>query len=355
MCAYEVTARRWRPRTFGEVVGQEHVVRTLSNAIAANRVAHAYMFIGQRGTGKTSMARLLAMELCCTGDGPERLQRRDEVWRGEHLDVSELDGASNNSVEDVRDLRERCAYAPISGKYRVFIVDEVHMLSSAAFNGLLKILEEPPPHVVFIFATTEAAKIPPTVISRCQRFNFRPIGACEMADRLAQIAAAEKIDAEPSALEAIARLARGSMRDVQTMFDQLATFGGGKIHEATVQEMYSLPSAADLMAVANFLLEKKSDLAIAIVEKWYGDGVDLQQALMELQEILQRKVLETFRSGGDCHALLELIGALRRHGRTLPHAASEVATMSIAMLEAIECSRRRPIGQIIDQLVGHGG
>jgi DNA polymerase-3 subunit gamma/tau len=241
---YEVTARRWRPRSFEEVVGQDHVVRTLKNALRSGKVAHAYIFVGPRGTGKTSLARLLAMELC--GDGGN-IPDRTAIWKGEHLDVTEIDGASHNSVEEVRGLRERCAYAPAVGRYRVFIVDEVHMLSSAAFNALLKILEEPPAHVKFIFATTEVAKVPATVLSRCQRFNFHPIGAEEIAQKLSQIAKVERIGAEAAALEAIARLAHGSMRDGQTLFDQMATFCSGKITERAVQEMYSLPPGKEVV------------------------------------------------------------------------------------------------------------
>jgi DNA polymerase-3 subunit gamma/tau len=296
------------------------------------------------------MARLLAMALCCNGNGDDNPAQRDAIWRGEHLDVSELDGASNNSIEDVRELRERCAYAPTNGNYRVFIVDEVHMLSSAAFNGLLKILEEPPAHVVFIFATTEIAKIPATALSRCQRFNFRPIGAEDIVNRLAQIAAAEKVDADLPALEAIARLARGSMRDAQTMFDQLVTFCGGKLRESTVQEMYSLPSAKDLDAIAAALMERDGERAVAIAEKWYGEGVDLHGALLEIQGIVRKTMVERFRGGGECHSTMELLRTLQRHGRNLPHAASELATLSVALLEAIENSRRRPIGDIIEQL-----
>jgi DNA polymerase-3 subunit gamma/tau len=347
---YEVTARRWRPRTFGEVVGQDHVVRTLQNALRSNRVAHAYLFVGPRGTGKTSMARLLAVELVVGGQNFDGESARSSIRAGKHLDVTEIDGASHNSVEEVRNLRERCAYAPAMGRYRVFIVDEVHMLSHAAFNALLKILEEPPAHVKFIFATTEAAKIPATVLSRCQRFHFHPIGGEDIVRKLVQIAAVEKINAEPSALTAIARLARGSMRDAQTMFDQLVTFSEGTLGESAVQEMYSLPLEKELHALAAALLERDPERALAIAERWNGEGVDLQQALWDLQEILRQNLVETFRSGGDSRVTLELLRTLQFHGRTLPHAVSEWTAFSVALLEAIENSRRRPIAHLLEEL-----
>jgi DNA polymerase-3 subunit gamma/tau len=346
---YEVTARRWRPRSFEQVVGQDHVVRTLKSALQSGRIAHAYIFVGPRGTGKTSMARLLAMELCGTGgDDPEQ---RTAIWKGEHLDVTEIDGASHNSVEEVRELRERCAYAPAVGRYRVFIVDEVHMLSSAAFNALLKILEEPPYHVKFIFATTEAAKVPLTVLSRCQRFNFHPIGAGEISQKLAQIAKAEGIDAETAALEAIARLARGSMRDGQTLFDQMVTFCGTAITELAVQEMYSLPPGKEVEELVLALKEKNPKAALAIAERWNRDGIDLRQAVTDLQELLRRDLLEAFQKKGlDRRELLELLRTLQDRARTITFAPSEWAAFSLALLEAIENSRRRPIDRIMKEL-----
>ncbi|MDR2663929.1 MAG: DNA polymerase III subunit gamma/tau [Puniceicoccales bacterium] len=344
--SYEVTARRWRPRSFEEVVGQEHVVRTLQNALRSNRVAHAYIFVGPRGTGKTSMARLLAMELCGVGS-----EQKAAIWKGEYLDVTEIDGASHNSVEEVRELRERCAYAPAVGRYRVFIVDEVHMLSSAAFNALLKILEEPPAHVKFIFATTEVAKVPMTVLSRCQRFHFRPIAAEEIGRKLAQIAKAEEISAETEALMAIGRLAHGSLRDGQTLFDQMVTFCGGAVTERALQEMYSLPPGAEVEELARALEKKDPEGALAIAERWNRNGVDLHQALLDLQGLLRRDLLETFSGGGgDRHGLLELLRTLQRWNRSIGSAPSEWAAFSIALLEAIENSRRRPIDRILEEL-----
>ena len=192
---YQVIARKWRPQTFGDVVGQDHVVRTLRNAIARGRIAHAYLLVGPRGTGKTSIARIFAKALNCTGGPSADFDPADPavvaIAEGSHLDVIEIDGASNNSVEQVRDLRETSRYTPAQGRYKIYIIDEVHMLSTSAFNALLKTLEEPPPHVKFVFATTEVQKVLPTILSRCQRFDLKPIPAELIAERLRAIAAAE--------------------------------------------------------------------------------------------------------------------------------------------------------------------
>src|SRR6059036_40245 len=215
--SYQVIARKYRPQRFADVVGQEHVTQTLANAIDAGRIAHAYIFCGPRGTGKTTIARIFAKCLNCT-DGPKSDFPLDdpkglEIAEGRSIDVLEIDGASNNGVEQVRELRETVKYAPASSKFKIYIIDEVHMLSTAAFNALLKTLEEPPPHVKFIFATTEAQKIPVTILSRCQRFDFPGIGLGAIVERLREIVRAENMQADDEALELVARRAGGSMRD----------------------------------------------------------------------------------------------------------------------------------------------
>src|SRR5476651_2830781 len=229
--SYQVIARKYRPQRFADVVGQEHVTQTLSNAIAQKRIAHAYLFCGPRGTGKTTIARIFAKCLNCTGgpkvDFDEKDSRVQEITEGRALDVLEIDGASNNGVEQVRELRETCKYAPANSKFKIYIIDEVHMLSTAAFNALLKTLEEPPPHVVFIMATTEVQKIPSTILSRCQRFDFRRIPSRQIAAQLTKICTAEGVKVETEAIWLLARHGDGSLRDSQSLLDQVITFCDG--------------------------------------------------------------------------------------------------------------------------------
>src|SRR5437870_4186024 len=230
---YQVSARKHRPMTFAEVTGQTHVVRTLTNALASGRTAHAYLFSGMRGVGKTTMARILAKALNCE-KGPTPTPclacvSCREIGAGMSFDVMEIDGASSNSVDDVREMRETVKTAPAYGRYRVYIIDEVHMLSTAAFNALLKTLEEPPAHVVFVFATTEAHKVPQTILSRCQHFTFRRIPRREVVDTLKRVTAAEGITIDDRSLSALARASDGSLRDALSLLDQAVAFGGKRV------------------------------------------------------------------------------------------------------------------------------
>ena len=223
--SYQVIARRWRPKQFSQLVGQDHVVQTLGNAIDLGRIAHAYLFVGPRGTGKTTSARLFAKSLNWENgpslEVPEDSEIGQSIMEGRCLDVIEIDGASNNSVEQVRDLRDECQYAPSQCRFKIYVIDEVHMLSQQAFNALLKTLEEPPPHVKFVFATTESHKVLPTIVSRCQRFEFRSIPAPLIVGKLKEICMAESIQIDEEALGAIARMAMGGMRDAQSILDQM--------------------------------------------------------------------------------------------------------------------------------------
>ncbi len=284
--SYQVFARKYRPKSFVDVLGQDHVVRTLRNAIAQKRLAHAYLFVGPRGTGKTSTARILAKALNCT-DGPNADFDPEEdicieIAEGRSLDVLEIDGASNNGVEQVRDLRESVRFAPARGQFKIFYIDEVHMLSNAAFNALLKTLEEPPPHVKFIFATTEANKILPTILSRCQRFDLRPIPTETIAQHLLHIASLEGITLEQSAAWAIAKGADGGMRDAQSMLDQLVSFCGDAINEADVLDVFGFTSREKVAALTLALLARDNPAALSLIQKEAETGRELSQLLGEL-------------------------------------------------------------------------
>jgi len=273
---YLVLARKWRPQLFEEVVGQGHVVRTLRNAISLGRVAHAYLFAGPRGTGKTSTARILAKALNCEkGPTPfpcNQCSNCKEIIRGESLDVLEIDGASNRGIDEIRSLRERAKFFPVKARFKVYIIDEVHMLTHQAFNALLKTLEEPPPHVVFIFATTDPYKLPPTIISRCQRFDFRRISTADILSRLGQIAQKEKISITPEALSLIAEAAENSMRDAEVILDQAVSYAGGSISEEDVAEILGVVEKKYLSQLTENVARRNVSANIALVDELLEKG-----------------------------------------------------------------------------------
>ncbi len=283
---YQVFARKYRPRTFEDVLGQDHVVQTLRNAIEKERLAQAYLFVGPRGTGKTSMARIMAKALNCP-NGPSATFDPDdpicvEIAEGNSLDVLEIDGASNNGVDHVRELRETVKFAPSSGQFKIYYIDEVHMLSTPAFNALLKTLEEPPPHVKFIFATTEPQKILPTIISRCQRFDLRRIPTDIIAKHLQFIASEEGITLNEMAAFAIAKGAEGGMRDAQSMLDQLVAFCGNTIEESSVLEIFGFNSAESISDLAGQILRCDNSAALESIHLHSDAGKDLSKLLSDL-------------------------------------------------------------------------
>lgn len=287
--------RKYRPSTWTDVVGQAHVVDTLRNAVAAERVAHAYLFAGPRGTGKTSVARLLAKAVNCQHVDPAK--RPDDtcencvsVQNGSFLDMIEIDAASNTSVEDVRDLRDKINFSPNRGRYKVYIIDEVHMLSGAAFNALLKTLEEPPPHAIFILATTEMHKIPATVLSRCQRHEFRRLPVAEMVMQLEKICKQENVKAEKAALELIARQATGSLRDAESLLDQLASVGG-EVKLDWAQEVLGTSANLAVLDMVDALVAKDSGSGLDVIQTALDGGADPRQFGRQIVDTLRGLLL----------------------------------------------------------------
>ncbi len=373
--AYEVLARKWRPQQFADVVGQEHVTRTLTNAIETDRVAHAYIFVGSRGTGKTTSARILAKALnCMEGPTPTPCDQCDscrEIMAGNSLDVIEIDGASNNGVDQVRDLRDNARYSPARGPYKIYIIDEVHMLSTAAFNALLKTLEEPPPHVKFIFATTDVHKVLPTILSRCQRFDLRRISVQDIVDRLRKGCREEGIAISEDALLAIARGAEGGLRDAESALDQIISFRGKEIAEEDVLSVFGLVSRSVLEDLTVGILKSDVPRIINTVASMDQAGKDLQRVVMELLESF-RNLLVVLYAGDDAAALelpeaqlhfykvqapeteagrvLRIIDALIETDSRMRYALSKKTLLETGLIRCSRAAETATINELLKQL-----
>jgi DNA polymerase-3 subunit gamma/tau len=373
--SYQVIARKYRPQRFSDVVGQDHVTRTLSHAVEQNRIAHAYLFCGPRGTGKTTIARIFAKCLNCTGGPKAEFDPEDpkckEIADGRSLDVLEIDGASNNGVEQVRELRETCKYAPASSKFKIYIIDEVHMLSTAAFNALLKTLEEPPEHVKFMFATTEPEKVLATILSRCQRFDLRRIPSALIVKHLAHIAALEHVNVDPAALHAIARGAEGGMRDAESTLDQLISFCGERIEEADVLSMFGLAAQSQLLRLARAVLDGEVEEALRQLDELSRHGKDLGRLLTDLLNHFRNLLLFRASQGDlnlieaseaevaalreqsaltDVEALTRILEVLTGADVRLRDTASKRILLEVALLKAMDARKAVSLDLVLRKL-----
>jgi DNA polymerase-3 subunit gamma/tau len=341
---YTVLARRYRPQAFADLVGQEPVARALTNALSGNRVAHAYLFTGARGVGKTSTARILARALNCEkGPTPTpcgECPSCQSIAVGDDVDVLEIDGASNNSVDDVRDIRGNVQYLPQRSRFKIYIIDEVHMLSKGAFNALLKTLEEPPPHVKFIFATTEVEKVPVTILSRCQRFDFAGIPLPRIVERLNEIASREDVQADPEVLEIVARRAGGSMRDAQSLLDQLLAFGGDRLTADQVHRLLGTAGDERIIAIADAALGNDTKKVLDLLDEACVGGLQLGELVDQL--IAYWRDLMVVHCGGVEGRDLSVPA---RHHETLRKHAKAVALDAIlAGLDVLSATKARMRG-----------
>jgi DNA polymerase-3 subunit gamma/tau len=373
--SYQVLARKWRPQVFEDVVGQGHITRTLQNAITSARLAHAFLFSGPRGVGKTTTARILAKALnCAEGPTPTPCGKCDsclETTAGTSVDVIEIDGASNRGIEHIRELREAVKYAPVGGKNKVYVIDEVHMLTNEAFNALLKTLEEPPPHVIFIFATTEPQKIPATIHSRCQRYGFKRVALRDIIGRLRTIAAAEGITITDRGLAMIARAAEGSMRDSQSLLDQAVSYSGMEIKDDDLQATLGSVPQERLLQFAAGLLARDAAGLLKSIDALLEQGQDLRQFLSGVVEHLRNLMvvkiaadpahiielpeadIESIRrqaAGADAEQLLLLFDSLSKTLDEMRWSPHQRFTIEIGLIKACSLAKLEPLADVLGRM-----
>jgi len=372
---YQVTARKWRPQTFDDVVEQRHVTRTLRNAIRLGRIAHAYLFAGTRGVGKTTMARVLAKALNCEQGPTEHpcnmCQSCLEITQGTSLDIVEIDGASNRGIDEIRDLRERLRYLPTRGRYKVYILDEVHMLTKEAFNALLKTLEEPPAHVVFVFATTEIERIPYTIVSRCQRFEFKRVSLTGLAEQLEHITHSEGIRISRTCLMRIAKAAEGSMRDAQSLLDQVIAYCGMEVRDEDVDQILGYVGIEMLAQCLRALCQQDAAAALHTMTLLQAEGHEatgIARALLEgLRHLIVLKTvphpeeliplseadIETLRAVAELASIEEIYGqfhALSAAEQTLRHASNAFLGLEMTLVRMACIGRVQPLQVILEHL-----
>jgi DNA polymerase III subunit gamma/tau len=372
---YQVTARKWRPQTFDDVVEQRHVTRTLRNAIRLGRIAHAYLFAGTRGVGKTTMARVLAKALNCEQGPTEHpcnmCQSCLEITQGTSLDIVEIDGASNRGIDEIRDLRERLRYLPTRGRYKVYILDEVHMLTKEAFNALLKTLEEPPAHVVFVFATTELERIPYTIVSRCQRFEFKRVSLTGLAEQLEHITQSEGIRISRACLMRIAKAAEGSMRDAQSLLDQVVAYCGMEVRDEDVDQILGYVGIDMLAECLRALCQQDAAAALHIMTLLQSEGHEatgIARALLEgLRHLIVLKTvphpeeliplstadIETLRAVAGLASIEEIYGQfhiLSAAEQTLRHASNAFLGLEMTLVRMACIGRVQPLQTILEHL-----
>lgn len=374
MAKFLVTARKWRPQIFEDVVGQEHITQTLKNSIKSGKIAHAFIFSGPRGIGKTSTARILAKSLNCPNSKDynpcNQCEICESITNGSNIDVIEIDGASNRRIDEIRTLRESVQYAPSTVKYKIYIIDEVHMLTTESFNALLKVLEEPPPHVIFIFATTDIHKVPPTILSRCQRYEFRRLTTEEIKNHLIKIAQYEGINYDEDALRFIARRADGAMRDAQSLFDQIVVYSNGKVVLSEVADILNIINIDIYFKVSDAIKNRDIEQAFKIVNEIYFNGWDLNTFINDLIEHF-RNILtiavtgktdlidqsestkERYKNSAKDFTIRDLLRILSFLAKTqfeIRQATNQKMKLEIALAQLIELPKSAEIDELIQEI-----